>query len=80
MHLNRKMQTIPELCLNFNYLLQKLYINIFEVRSPGKALQFFLSKICIFWDILSKSSVSNEKAYNDFACMESYRSHEYFGT
>ena len=36
MHLNRKKQMIPELCLNFNELLQKKNINILEVRSLEK--------------------------------------------
>ena len=43
-HLNRNKQTVPNLCPNFNELLQKIHINILEVRSP---------KINIFLDILS---------------------------
>ena len=48
MHLNRKKQTIPELCLNFNELLQKIFINILEVRSLEKNLPFFFGKKYVF--------------------------------
>ena len=46
-----KTQTIPELCLNFNELLQKKYINILELKKFFFTV--FWSKISIFWDILS---------------------------
>ena len=48
MHLNRKNQTIPELCLNFHELLQILFINILEVMSPENTLPFVGQKLLFF--------------------------------
>ena len=58
--MNRKKQTISELCLKFHELLQKIYVNMLEVRSPEKTLQFFGQKYVFFWTYCQISSVSNE--------------------
>ena len=57
MHMNRKKQTISELCLKFHELLQKIYVNMLEVRSPEKALPFFGT-------YGQMSSVSNKNTLN----------------
>ena len=72
MHLNRKKYTIPELCLNFHELLQKIYVIILEVRSPEKTLQVFGKKKVFLGTYYEISSVSNEKTYHVCACTKSY--------
>ena len=52
---------IPELYLNFHELLQKSYINIFEVGSPN--CYNFVVKKSIFLTYCQISVVSNEKTH-----------------
>ena len=60
MHMNRKKQTISELCLKFHELLQKIYVNMLEVRSPEKTLPFFGQKYVFFGTYCQMSSVSKK--------------------
>ena len=57
---------------------KKIYINIFEIRSSKFLLPLF-GNFFFFGTNYQISSVSDEKIYNIFACIERYRSHGSFG-